>query len=260
MDDNIGLEVLRDVGLPKLRLNFYLANDGLPNPPDEWAATPIAPAPAHPTTGRAPVIPSHAPPWPNCHIHNLESIIAAVSRIYQHRVPGPSLQEDQRRILGRNFRDDRRAYQPPDDNEDEDEDDYEEALAELREEMRELDVHAGPAEDDATGMFDLIPQDTTPQMKLHVEIWVDLECVERPGNPADFYSVVRRLRRIEWNWAQRVVAEALANKPETSAWLEGISGADTPSVEVVGEAVEDQEGDMSIVPEDAIEHRAERQA
>ncbi|KZV94920.1 hypothetical protein EXIGLDRAFT_766658 [Exidia glandulosa HHB12029] len=261
LDDDVGIDMLRDARMPKLRLDFYLAHTGLPDSPEEWAATPIAPAPAHPTTGRLPILPSYALPWPNCHIHTLNAVIAAVSRIYQYPAPGPSLNAEARTALGHHRLDDTRAYQPPEDDDSVgDDEDYEDALAELREEMLELEVYPQPADDDATGMFDIIPQDTTPQMMLHVEVWVDVNSIEWPSNPADLGSEIKRLRKIEWNWAQRVVAEALANRSETSAWLEGISGADTPSVEVVGEAVEDQEGDMSIVPEDAIEHRAERQA
>ncbi|KZV94919.1 hypothetical protein EXIGLDRAFT_766657 [Exidia glandulosa HHB12029] len=260
MDQAVGLEMLRDgARMPKLRLDFYLAHTGLPASADKWAATPIAPAPTHPTTGRLPILASHALPWPNCHIHTLDAIIAAVSRIYQHHAPGPSLNAEARRALGLHRLQDTRAYQPPeDDGSVPDDEDYEDALAVLREEMLELEVYPQAADDEATSMFDVIPQDTTPQMKLHVEVWVDISSIEWPSNPVDLGSEIKRLRKIEWNWAQRVVSEALAKKPETSASLEGISCADidTSGLELDGEVFEDDGSDMSILPEDAIEHRA----
>ncbi|KZV94921.1 hypothetical protein EXIGLDRAFT_834630 [Exidia glandulosa HHB12029] len=259
MDDDVGRELTPDARAPPLSLKFYLAYDGLPDPPLDWAATPVSPAPAHPATGREPVTSSSPLPWPNCHLTSLDVIIGIVSRIHQHHTPGPSFTRQQRNIFARHARNDNNSYEPEDDEGFDAE--YEEALAELREEMRELEEEQpAVAEDDARGMFEIIPQDNTPQMKLNVEMWVDLASIDRPGNPANLMREIRHLKEIEWRWAQRVVAASLAKKPETSAWLEGISGADAPSAGDDADVIDDMDGDMSIIPEDAIEHRAERLA
>ncbi|KZV94934.1 hypothetical protein EXIGLDRAFT_494376 [Exidia glandulosa HHB12029] len=115
--------------------------------------------------------------------------------------------------------------------------------------------------EDSVGMFDILPDTSGRAMKLCVEMWVDVNSIERPANPQHLRAEIGQLREIEWRWAQRVVAESLAHQPETDAWLDSISGAEAPSFEadVADDASAPEEADdMSITPEDAIEHRVER--
>ncbi|KZV81602.1 hypothetical protein EXIGLDRAFT_371441 [Exidia glandulosa HHB12029] len=132
----------------------------------------------------------------------------------------------------------------------------------------------------ATHWLDLFPgyiKEDEQEMELHFELWVDIvEHEDDFGTPADIFREISHLKRyvflcilvaldaspfyrIEWDWARRVVA-ARMNKPQTSEWLDDVAAEDVdPDVnreEVVEEYLDD---DGSVGPEDAIEHRIERE-
>ncbi|KZV94932.1 hypothetical protein EXIGLDRAFT_766666 [Exidia glandulosa HHB12029] len=261
---NVNYHFLPAAGAPRLSLSFHLVGRGLPNA-HSWGATPIAPAPAHPVTGRQPLEVTAPLPWPDCHIHSFVSDAAIVSRLYQHRTPGPSITDHH--LFWEYSNDDNEAYES-----DEDEDrfipEYEAALESFREQLREAEAEAAaegffPQEDESvpTSMEDIFGKRNARELQLHVEMWVDLESISEPGDPRDFEAEVKRLKEIEWEWAKRVVAESMVDRPETSAWLQSISGADAPSFDDGGDVTDPAPHvDMSITPEDAIEHRAERGA
>ncbi|KZV88508.1 hypothetical protein EXIGLDRAFT_772624 [Exidia glandulosa HHB12029] len=261
INKDVGFEMIPEAGMPKLSLQFYFARNGLPDEPNDWAAIPLAPAPPHPRTGRAPVTPSYPLPWSNCHIATLHTLFATVSRIYQHHTPGPSITRPQRRQVADMVNRDVKEYKPTETEADAPTPDYEEALALAREYIAQAAAEQPPPDDDdgARGMMDIFPRNDVAQMKLHVEMWVDVNSIERPGDPANLKAEIHRLKQIEWDWAKRVVAESLASqtKPETSAWLDGISGAEAPVYDEETDVLDDMDGDMSIVPEDAIEHRGQ---
>ncbi|KZV94909.1 hypothetical protein EXIGLDRAFT_494032 [Exidia glandulosa HHB12029] len=97
-------------------------------------------------------------------------------------------------------------------------------------------------------------------MELHLELWVDIaEHEDDFGTPADIFREVSQLKRIEWDWARRVVA-ARMNKPQTSEWLNDVAAEDVDPDVNREEVVEDYLDDDGLVgPEDAIEHRIERE-
>lgn len=88
-------------------------------------------------------------------------------------------------------------------------------------------------------------------------MWVDITVIDQPASPEDLEAEMQRLKEIEWNWAKRTIAAMLADQPQTTAWLAGAENAEAPQLdeELSNAAVDDDE---SILPEDAIEHRAER--
>ncbi|KZV88507.1 hypothetical protein EXIGLDRAFT_772623 [Exidia glandulosa HHB12029] len=260
---NVNYHFLPAAGAPRLSLAFHLVTRGLPKA-HSWGATPIAPAPAHPVTGRQPLKLSVPLPWPDCHILSFVSDAAIVSRLYQHRTPGPRLTDHE--LFWEHSNDDNEAYES-----DEDEDkaipEYEAALESFREQLREAEAEAAaegffPQEDESvpTSMEDIFGKRNARELQLHVEMWIDLESISEPGDPRDFEAEVVRLKEIEWEWAKRVVAESMVDRPETSAWLESISGADASSFDAHGEDTDALHADMSIIPGDAIEHRVERVA
>ncbi|KZV94929.1 hypothetical protein EXIGLDRAFT_736164 [Exidia glandulosa HHB12029] len=260
INKDVGFEMIPEAGMPKLSLQFYFARDGLPDEPNDWAAIPLAPAPPHPRTGRAPVTSSFPLPWSNCHIATLHTLFATVSRIYQHHTPGPSITRPQRRQLAHMLHRDVSEYNRTRTAGDDPTTEWDEALALAREYVAQAAAEQSlPGEgyrDGARGMMDIFPRNDVAQMKLHVEMWVDVTSIERPGDPANLEAEIQRLKQIEWEWAKRVVAESLASqsKPETSAWLDGIAGADAPAYD---EVLDDMDGDMTVVPDDAIEHRGQ---
>ncbi|KZV94935.1 hypothetical protein EXIGLDRAFT_736166 [Exidia glandulosa HHB12029] len=262
INKDVGFEILPEAGVPKLSLHFYFARDDLPNAPNEGAAIPLAPAPSHPSNGRASVAPSFPLPWPDCHVATLHSLAAIVSRIYQHPTSGPALTRTQRRQVADMVHRDFKQYKPLLADANEPTAEWDEALALARECIAQAAAEQPPPdeEDGARGMMDIFPRNDVAQMKLHVEMWVDVNSIERPGDPANLKAEINRLKQIEWDWAKRVVAESLANqtKPETSAWLDSISGAEAPAYDEDSDVYDDMDGDMSIVPEDAIEHREQR--
>ncbi|KZV88509.1 hypothetical protein EXIGLDRAFT_772625 [Exidia glandulosa HHB12029] len=219
----VNFHFLPEAGAPRLSLAFQIVIDGLPKPPQDWAATPIAPAPAHPQTGREPV----------------------------------------RFALARLTNKDNANYESDEEDAPAEVPEYEAAIAQAREYLREEQAQQPqPVMEDSVGMFDILPDTSGRAMKLCVEMWVDVNSIERPANPQHLRAEIGQLREIEWRWAQRVVAESLAHQPETDAWLDSISGADAPRFEadVADEALaQEEEDDMSITPEDAIEHRVERE-
>ncbi|KZV88512.1 hypothetical protein EXIGLDRAFT_722621 [Exidia glandulosa HHB12029] len=266
LNSNVGYDFIPAAGAPRISFSFCLVGRGLPNPPHEWAATPIAPAPAHPLTGRQPLIPSARLPWPDCYINNLVSEVATVSRLYQHRTPGPVLAEADWLRAGDFANDDNEAYESEED-EDKVVPEYEAAMQSFREELREAEAEAAaagifPQEDESVPltMGDFFGRRNAREMKLHMEMWVDVETISQPGDHASFEAEVARLKEIEWEWAKRVVAESMVDRPETSAWLQSISGADAPSFDDEEDVTDPPHVDISITPEDAIEHRAERAA
>ncbi|EJD39373.1 hypothetical protein AURDEDRAFT_187383 [Auricularia subglabra TFB-10046 SS5] len=102
------------------------------------------------------------------------------------------------------------------------------------------------------GMF----TDGLPTLKPSVQMWVNVSPEDTLGTPEQFEKGMRRLREIEWEWAQRTIAAVLSKQPQTSAWLEGAAHADEP---VVQETASVSTAGDSIAPEDAIEHRIERE-
>ncbi|EJD39343.1 hypothetical protein AURDEDRAFT_139305 [Auricularia subglabra TFB-10046 SS5] len=243
----------------QLNLSFMIAGQGLPPSPNSWAAIPIAPSPPLPDSHRPPVVPSAPLPWANCYLHTLERLSARVSRVYQHRTPGPFFTEDDhdeiRYLAGIDRRADTTArnaakpnpHPPP-----------------PEQQMNDDDLMAAQSKVDASdpvaSMLEMFPHlhaDGRPEMKDHVQIWVDITVIDQPASPEELEAEMQRLKEIEWHWAERTIAAMLSNQPQTTAWLAGASGAEPPQIdeEISSPAVDDDE---SIVPEDAIEHRAER--
>lgn len=182
-----------EAAAPKLSLNFYFACQGLPSSPLEWAATPIAPAPAHPTTGRQPVVPSSPLPWPNLHM-TIDSLIAIVSRVYQHPTPGPFLDEDAGDLVWEYLNKDR-ALEPVTHAEPAE---WEIALAEQEEAEAEAAANYLSTEAPATtsrpmGLLDFFPQQDRQRMQYHVEMWIDLSTAERLADPAKLRGETNRL-------------------------------------------------------------------
>ncbi|EJD39164.1 hypothetical protein AURDEDRAFT_116244 [Auricularia subglabra TFB-10046 SS5] len=252
--------ITRLAGGIQLSLSFILAGRGLPPPPNSWAAVPIAPTPSHPNTARSAVHANSQLPWPDCYIHTLEILTARVSRIYQHRTPGPCFSEDEHGEImyhsGMDSRADsmaRRAAAAP--------------VAQPPPEPARLDdgerMNAGPKvdESDPTAvlleMFPNILADGRPEMKYHVQMWINLADCDEVACPADLRAEKKRLREIEWSWAERTIASMLSKKPQTTAWLAGVEGADDPAIDAEN-GIDPMDEDESILPEDAIEHRAER--
>ncbi|KZV81972.1 hypothetical protein EXIGLDRAFT_779115 [Exidia glandulosa HHB12029] len=104
----------------------------------------------------------------------------------------------------------------------------------------------------------LSQKDTSPRMTVHVELWLSLTDSDELGTSEDVQATVTRLREIEKAWAKRQVVEILANRPATTAWLEGVIPHVEPERPADSSAESTHENDDLVLPEDAIEHRIER--
>ncbi|KZV94925.1 hypothetical protein EXIGLDRAFT_736162 [Exidia glandulosa HHB12029] len=267
MDHDVGEEMIRGAYIRKLTAGFHLTGVGRPDLSEHLAAIPVAPSWAHSLAAprRGYVTPSYPLPWPNCHIAGLDYLTASVSRIHHHHTAGPCVSHEQRNAVRELSRAYQSLYGPSEDDVLDVE--FVEQVAGLRKEVwgSDSDWDESEGDDDRDlGIWSVIPPDDAPRMRLNVEIWVDVHSIERPGNPADLRSEMRRLMQIELDWAQRVMARCLGTGPDTSLWLEGIYTADTPDPDSDSEANRDGDDhdvdEDSIYPEDAIEHRAARLA
>ncbi|EJD42735.1 hypothetical protein AURDEDRAFT_168258 [Auricularia subglabra TFB-10046 SS5] len=90
-------------------------------------------------------------------------------------------------------------------------------------------------------------------------MWIDTSSLGELADPECVVNEVRRLQQIEVDWARRVI-EARLHQSETKAWLENIGEADLPPAEhdVDSESINTPELDSLINPEDALEHRVQR--
>lgn len=243
-----------------LSRNFQLVGRGLPDPPCSWAAIPIAPAPAHPETHRPAVLPSAPLPWEDCHIHCMAQHTARVSRIYQSPNPGPFFPSDEYSEISLTIEEDR-------------------ARSDCNSEVSvpsSVSYHGSAAGtdygqnvrpenpqsfDETRAMRELFPglvDRGLPEVNFYVQMWVDINAAGELGRPEDFFQEGRKIKEIEQQWADRVVRDIRSKRPQTTAWLEGLTGADAPDgVEYnIRYALEPE--DDGIAPEDAIEHRIER--
>ncbi|KZV94914.1 hypothetical protein EXIGLDRAFT_736155 [Exidia glandulosa HHB12029] len=191
------------------------------------------------------------------------SVDALVSRIYLHDTPGPCFAPETFRELNSMAWDD----QGRSDNSS----DAKEAKLDFHEPWHDADNDRGDAEVssttpvlyNATDWRDLLPgylKKDEQEMELHAELWVDIvEHKDDFGTPADIAREISELKRIEWDWARRVVA-ARMNRPQTSEWLDDVAAEDVDPDVNREEVVEDYlDDDGSVGPEDAIEHRIERE-
>ncbi|EJD39375.1 hypothetical protein AURDEDRAFT_146620 [Auricularia subglabra TFB-10046 SS5] len=245
-------------GGPVLSRNFQLVGRGLPGAPYSWAATPVSPAAAHPETQRPAVHPSAPLPWDDCHIYSMAQHTARVSRIYQSPNSGPFFPLDEYGEISLTVEEDR-------------------ARSDSNSEVsvpssvsshgsatgtgngQNFQSRVSEAFDEGRAMRELLPGLVDlglPEVNIYVQLWVDINAAGELGQPEDFFQQGRKVKEIEKQWADRVVADIRAKRPQTTAWLEGVTEADAPdfSEDNQNALVEDE----SIMPEDAIEHRIER--
>ncbi|KZV88754.1 hypothetical protein EXIGLDRAFT_722404 [Exidia glandulosa HHB12029] len=253
-----GFDVSDRNGDLKVKGLFSLVGRGLPAAPLSCAAIPIAPSPSHPETGRHPVPTSPPFPLPGCYIHTMRQLNAAVRRIHKNAATGYALSAEDFRAARIALFNDAHSFDPPGNKATSEHADSDSQSS--NENNNTDDPGPGNAVETADWK-DIAPglsqKDTSPRMTVHVELWLSLTESDELGTPEDVQATVTRLREIEKAWAKRQVVEILANRPATTAWLEGVTPHAEPErpADAAGSTRED---DDLVLPEDAIEHRIER--
>lgn len=181
----------------QLSLRFLLLGRHLPAAPHSWAATPIIPAPEHPETGRRAVDLGKPLPWSECYVHSLSAFNAFVSRIYQHPIAGPAFSDDEhdelRFCVGTDNKRRTRAL-----NEAQAEAQRHELLRNKSDDRSSDDDQSVEPTTGDRDLGDILPRvdcDPGMEMRLHVELWVNIESIDVPGDPANIRTEISRLQQ-----------------------------------------------------------------
>lgn len=185
-----------------------LVGQGLLAPPRSVAAVPISNAPVLPENGRASLQTSPRFPRDDCYLYTLETLTATVSRIYQESLSGYAISEKDIRAYrlavirdNRAFASSYRPSQHADDGADADDrtdaDDGTDGIADSDEDASEsLPVSRSDSASEGPGLADILfHEDNVPQMKLHVEMWLDVSPDDAFGTPDDVGRIVAQLEQ-----------------------------------------------------------------
>ncbi|KZV94911.1 hypothetical protein EXIGLDRAFT_748365 [Exidia glandulosa HHB12029] len=248
------LSYTRAAGGLQLNLSFLVAGRNPPPSPHSWAAIPIHPTPAMHDSDREPITASHALALERCYIYTLNPVTALVSRIYRHHSHGPRLSDDEHDMV--------RYCMITDGNRAVDEQLALKASVDVIPALDDEDDGGLDAEPpdavqaDIETFFPRMHAEHRPEMQLHVELWVDVTALDDVAEPLELAQEIEKLNEIERDWARRYVAAQLSN-PQTADWIEDAGGVDPVPEDVITDGWFDD--DALVRPEDAIEHRIERQ-
>ncbi|KZV88761.1 hypothetical protein EXIGLDRAFT_751534 [Exidia glandulosa HHB12029] len=275
---HLGLEYSPEFKGFRIRAQFLLAGPGLPAAPLSAASLPISPASSsQDPDARAAVKTSPPLPRDDCYIHTLHSILVVVSRIYQPgNIVGYNLSEEDKmhmeltRMADHEIHSDALAERYADELSDSGSVAPVGSRAEpsLDDSISEHASGSGASGADFADDFHpqvqvVHPDEELPQLEVQVEMWTELLSDDDLGTPDEFNDVIGRLYEIEREYRNRAIIEELAKKPQTNAWLSKISAEapdrDEGSSTSHDEREEREVGDL-VLPEDAIEHRLEREA
>ncbi|EJD44366.1 hypothetical protein AURDEDRAFT_185037 [Auricularia subglabra TFB-10046 SS5] len=277
-----------------LGLSFFCVGRGLPEPPSaSLALGPDVPL----GNDRPPLVVAPPLPWPDCYVYTLHCFYARISRVYPCTPPtAPTVATKEQWVtINRSVTKDqmsanlplRDAYgepvEVPDDEYDTDNEpsyDVESCIPQGRQtggdtaQGADVAVEDGKHEPGNVEAFEeqlsgidqadseIVPTQDPGATWPQLEAWLDLTSATEFDQPAALLHTLRRLTIIVHESKRRRVVDFLAKRPRTMQWADAVAAADgaadlaRPNDTAAGQVVED----VSISPDDAIEHRQERAA